>query len=49
MFKSGQKEVTDKDFYKQRQITDIFRINVKIRWWFLIKCHALMERAAVIL
>ena len=29
MFKFGQKEVTTKDFYGQRQITDIFTINVK--------------------
>ena len=28
MFKSGQKEVTTKDFYGQRQITDIFTIDV---------------------
>ena len=28
MFKFGQKEVTTKDFYGQRQITDIFRIDV---------------------
>ena len=28
MFKSGQKEVTTKYFYKQRQITDIFTIDV---------------------
>ena len=28
MFKFGQKEVTAKDFYKQRQITDIFTIDV---------------------
>ena len=28
MFKSGQKEVTTKDFYGQRQITDIFKIDV---------------------
>ena len=28
MFKSGQKEVTAKDFHKQRQITDIFTIDV---------------------
>ena len=28
MFKSGQKEVTVKDLYRQRQITDIFTINV---------------------
>ena len=28
MFKFGQKEVTSKDFYGQRKITDIFMINV---------------------
>ena len=28
MFKFGQKEVTTKDFYEQRQITDIFTIDV---------------------
>ena len=28
MFKVGQKEVTTKDFHKQRQITDIFTIDV---------------------
>ena len=28
MFKFGQKEVTAKDFYKQRQITDTFTIDV---------------------
>ena len=28
MLKFGQKEVTTKDFYEQRQITDIFRIDV---------------------
>ena len=28
MFKFGQKEVTTKDFYGQRQITDIFAIDV---------------------
>ena len=28
MLKFGQKEVTTKDFYEQRQITDIFTINV---------------------
>ena len=28
MFKFGQKEVTTKDFYRQRQITDIFTMNV---------------------
>ena len=28
MFKFGQKEVTTKDFYGQRQVTDIFMIDV---------------------
>ena len=28
MFKFGQKEVAAKDFYRQRQITDILTINV---------------------
>ena len=28
MLKLGEKEVTTKDFYEQRQITDIFRIDV---------------------
>ena len=28
MFKFGQKEVTAKDFYRQRQVTNIFMINV---------------------
>ena len=28
MFKYGQKEVTSKDFYGRRQITDIFMIGV---------------------
>ena len=28
MFKFGQKEVTTKDYYRQRQITDIFTIDV---------------------
>ena len=28
MLKFGQKEVTTKDFYRQRQITDIFTIDV---------------------
>ena len=29
MFQFGQKEVTAKGFYRQRQITDIFTIDVK--------------------
>ena len=28
MFKFGQKEVSTKDFYGQRQITDIFTIDI---------------------
>ena len=28
MLKLGQKEVTTKDFYEQRQITDIFTIDI---------------------
>ena len=28
MLKFGQKEITTKDFYRQRQITDLFTINV---------------------
>ena len=28
LFKLGQKEVTAKEFYRQRQITDIFTIDV---------------------
>ena len=43
MFKFGQKEVTTKDFYGQRQITDIFTINAN-------KCYrAIMERTVIIL
>ena len=30
MLKFGQKEVTTKDFYGQRQIDDIFTTNVKM-------------------
>ena len=29
MFKFGQKEVTAKEFYSQRQITDIFTFDIK--------------------
>ena len=28
MLKFGQNEVTTKDFYEQRQITDLFRIDI---------------------
>ena len=31
MLKFGQKEVTTKDFYGQKQITDIFTIDVYLR------------------
>ena len=46
MLKLGQKEVTTKDFYGQRQITDIFTINVnrvvisgKVWYNNWIDCH----------
>ena len=29
MLKFGQKQITTKDFYGQKQITDLFMINVK--------------------
>ena len=45
MLKFGQKEVTTKDFYGQRQITDIFKIDVNRS---LIRCHAIMEETVVI-
>ena len=48
MFKFGQKEVTAKDFYRQRQITDIFTIDVNRVVVSDIKCHAVMERTAAI-
>ena len=42
------KEVTAKDFYRQRQIPYIFTIDVN-KVVSLVKCHAVMERTAVIL
>ena len=48
MFKIGQKEVTAKDIYRQRQITDTFTINVN-RVVDSDKVHVIMERTAVIL
>ena len=48
MFKIGQKEVTAKDFYRQRQITDTFTIDVN-RVVDSDKVHVIMERTAVIL
>ena len=47
MFKFGEKEVY-KDFYKQRQITDIFTINVN-KVVVSDKYHAIMERTGSIL
>ena len=46
--KFGPKEVTSKDFYGQRQITDIFTMDVT-SWWYLIRYHAIMEKIVVIL
>ena len=45
MFKFGQKEVTTKDFHGQRQITDIFTMDVNK----LIRYHVIMEKIVVIL
>ena len=44
----GQKEVTTKDFYRQRQITDIFTIDVN-RIAVSDKVSCSMERNVVIL
>ena len=61
MFKFDQKEVTAKDFYGQRKITDVFAIDVNkvvvsnkvsynnVKDWSLIRCHTMMERTGVIL
>ena len=48
MLKFGQKVITTKDLYGQRQITDIFTIDVN-RGLSLIRCHAIMERTVIIL
>ena len=48
MFKFGQIEVTSKDFYKKRQITDIFMIDVN-KVVLSDKSHAVMERTGGIL
>ena len=48
VLKIGQKEFTAQDFYRQRQVTDIFTID-ETRWSFLIKSHAIIERTVVIL
>ena len=40
MLKFGQKEVTTKDFYRQRQITDIFTIDVnKVAVFDKVPCN----------
>ena len=48
MLKFGQREVTAKDFYGQRQITNLFTINVN-RVVYLIRYHKTMEKTVVIL
>ena len=48
MLKFGQREVTAKDFYGQRQITNLFTINVN-RVVYLITYHKTMEKTVVIL
>ena len=49
MFKFGQKEVTSKEFYRERQMADIFTIDVNKVGQSLIKCNAIMERAVITL
>ena len=49
MFRFGQKEVAAKDFYGQRQITDIFTNDVNKVVVKVIRCHVIIERTAVIL
>ena len=46
MLKFGQKEVTTKDFYGQRQITDIFMIDVN-KVVVSDKVYTVMERTVV--
>ena len=46
MLKFGQKEVTTKDFYGQRQITDIFTIDVN-KVVVSDKVYTIMERTVV--
>ena len=43
MFKFGQKEVTPKDFYGQRQITDIFTIPLLIKTPKNIFCYGVSQ------
>ena len=47
-FKFGQIEVASKDFQKERQVTDIFTINVH-KAVLSNKCHTIMERTGGIL
>ena len=48
MFKFGQKEVTSKDFYGQREITDIFTIDIN-KMGISDKVPVIMEKIVVIL
>ena len=48
MLKFSQKEVTTKDFYGQREITDLFTIDIN-KGWSLIRYHATMEKTVLIL
>ena len=48
--KFGLKEIASKDFQKQKQLTDIFMINVnKIVNYNIIKCHLVIEKIGGIL
>ena len=48
--KFGPKEIASKDFQKQKQLTDIFMINVnKIVVYNIIKCHLVIEKIGGIL
>ena len=50
MFKFGRKEVTAKDFYRQRQITDTFTIDVnKVVVSGKVPCNNGLIRTVVIL
>ena len=50
MLKSGQKEVTTKDCYGQRQITDIFTIGInKLVVSDKVPANIIMEKIIVIL
>ena len=49
MLKFSQKEFTTKDFYGQRQITDLLQIDANKVVRSLIRCHAIMEKTVVTL